>query len=139
MRRWGKPSEEEGDGSHCTPSDQGGELVNADIEAVAGAERCAPVDDLLGSSVEDTGRAGRQGAFDRDAVEGFDRIGFAVLSHRHFRRLRTVGRQGAERRIQRSVRSPALSAVRHGSSTRQVEKGRHRIGQFIGKPGCHGF
>ena len=52
----GWPSERERDGLGRAPPDEGGELEDADVERVAGAERRAPVGGLLGGGVDRAGR-----------------------------------------------------------------------------------
>jgi hypothetical protein len=51
----GWPSERERDGLGRAPPDEGGELVDADVTRVAGAERRAPVGGLLGGGVDRAG------------------------------------------------------------------------------------
>lgn len=93
MSDMGALSEGERDGSPSAPADQGGELVDADSEGLAGAEGCAPIGGLLRGGVEDAGRHGGQCAFDCPAITDFHLIGFAVLGQGHIARTPGVGGQ----------------------------------------------
>ncbi|RUT28367.1 ATP-binding cassette domain-containing protein [Arsenicitalea aurantiaca] len=65
-------SESQRGGLGRSSPDEGGELVDADVERVAGAERHAPVGGLLGGGVDRAGGGRAQHALHRCAVEDLD-------------------------------------------------------------------
>ena len=80
----GWPSECQRDGFLRAPSHEGGELVDADVERVAGAERRAPVGGLLGGGVDGAGGGRAQHSLHGGTVEDFDLV-VSVLIKRLFR------------------------------------------------------
>jgi len=110
----GWPSEYQRDGFRRPPPHEGGELGDADVERVAGAERPAPIGGLLGDGVDGAGRGCAEHTFHARAVEDLDLVGLQLLSQRHLEPAPAVGgqRAGPARPADRQIAGRARPAPR---------------------------
>src|SRR5690625_7573957 len=91
----GWPSEYQREGLGRAPPDEGGELVDAAVERVTGAERRAPIGGLVCGGVDRAGGGGVQHSLHGRAVEDLDLVGFQFLAERHLEPAPAVGRERA--------------------------------------------